>query len=155
MAPPIARDRWELMGLRDSIKNAQRSLRTMGSQKVQLLNLKPYFERACRDVTPYARGLVMGKLSASGVDNETGTLKAALNKVFLSITWKGDRPVLKLALPAGLGEAIYRRIWSLDRGWKNEDGKVKGKGIFTLSRSERANIGARVNSVAKSYMEKS
>lgn len=142
------------MGIRDRLLDARRSLRSIGpSKKVEMLNLKPYFERAAKAVTPKARGIVMAKLRASGVNSNTGTLASALNRSYLDLKWKGDRPVLSLKLPSGMGEEIYRRIWSLDHGWKNEDGKVKGRKIFTLSRSERSSIGRDVEELAKSYAE--
>lgn len=150
-----AGDRWELvMALRDRLLEAKRSLRSAGpSKKVELLNMKPYFERACKAATPMARGIVMGKLRASGVNSNTGTLSSAMNRVFLDLKWKGDRPVLSLKLPTGMGEEIYRRIWSLDHGYDNEKGHVKGRKIFTLTRSERSSIGREVEALAKSYAE--
>jgi hypothetical protein len=97
--------------------------------------------------------MVLGKLRTSGVKTHYGTLAAALNRVFLDLRWKGDKPILSLALPGGMGEEIYRRVWSLDRGFSTEKGEVRGRKIFSLSKSEKSVLGHEVESLAKQFME--
>jgi hypothetical protein len=119
--------------------------------KIALAAIRPHLARAAQNLRPRAVEIVMRKFKASGLQKHYGDLEATLKKTMLVISWTRDRPNLYLQLPAGLGEGIYARVWSLDRGRKSQKGKTKPWNIFTLSNAEKRQLGREVADLALTY----
>ena len=139
----------------DRCKNFDRKVQQLQqmSENIQQAALMPYLEKAVKAFQPRVIGIILGKLSASGVKAIHGDLKAVLGRVQLKLAYKNHAAKLSLVVPPGLGEGFYKRIWSLDRGWKTAEGKTKARDIFTLTRAEKQSIGQQIMNLATTYME--
>ena len=114
--------------------------------------LKPHLQRAVQVLQPKAVALVMAKYRASGLEKHLGDLESVLKQSKLVLSFSRNKAKLRLALPAGLGEGFYKRVWSLDRGRRTKKGKTKAYDCFTLSLSERAALGQQITNLALSYL---
>ena len=116
--------------------------------------LKPYLERAVAQHQHVARAMISKRLRDSGLNEHFGDLKFALDKVRLVLKWRGLVADLKLVIAPGLPDSMYRRIWSLDKGWKTSDNKkIKGRKCFTLSSQEKNLLGQQITSSAIALMK--
>ncbi len=144
-----------MIGFVDRARGLSDKLRMLSqlSGTAQYAAFEPYLERAVQMHQVTARGMILNRLNSSGLASHTGSLKHALNAVRLVLTWKNGVPDLKLVVPGGLPESMYKRIWSLDRGWK-----VKGKKVshpwkcFTLTTSEKNSLGEQIRKTATTLM---
>lgn len=130
----------------DISRKAEQLSKLTGTAQQQAL--KPYLERAVAQHQHVARAMITKKLRNSGLKEHYGDLKFALDRVKLVLKWRGSVADLRLVIPAGLPDSMYRRIWSLDKGWKINGKKVKGKKCFTLSSQEKNLLGQQITSSA-------
>lgn len=135
----------------DSIsRKAENLSKLTGTAQQQAL--KPYLERAVASHQHVARAMITKRLRDSGLKEHLGDLKFALDKVKLVLKWRGSVADLRLVIPAGLPDSMYRRIWSLDKGWKVHGKKIKGRKCFTLSSQEKNSLGQQITSSAIAAM---
>jgi hypothetical protein len=118
---------------------------------VQQRALMPYLERAVAANQGRAQQMIMSKLEKSGLSSHTGELKSAIKRVKLVLKW-GKGADLRLVVPSGLPESMYKRIWSLDKGWKINGEKTHPWKCFTLTPSEKRVLGAQITQSAINYM---
>jgi hypothetical protein len=109
--------------LRDRLQKAKRELRFAGErsesivkQRAQPAVVRQVLAGAVQKVAPTVRQMVMRKFRASGIQSRTGKLAAAMAGVRLQLKWRGQKPIIQVAMPDGLGDDFYRRAASLNFG---------------------------------------
>jgi hypothetical protein len=109
--------------LRDRLKKAQREIRFAGDLSVAKVHrraqpevVRQVLAAAVQKVAPTVRQIIMRKFRASGIQSRTGKLAAAMAGVTLQLKWRGQKPIIQLAMPAGLDDELYRRAASLNFG---------------------------------------
>lgn len=145
----------EINNLKNRVKdfNAKAEAINKMDGKVREAAMMPYLQRAVQACQPMAVKMIMDRLSKSGVKTIHGDLKKALGSVKLELKFVvGKGAILTLVVPSGLPDSMYKRIYSLDKGFQTANGKSKAWKCFTLSTSEKKVLGSKIVELAQTYM---
>jgi hypothetical protein len=152
---PIMELETEITNLRNRVKDFTVKVEAINKMDgaVREAAMMPYLQKAVQACQPLAVKMILKRLSDSGVKTIHGDLKKALNSVRLELKFViGKGANLTLVVPPGLPDSMYKRIWSLDKGFTTIHGKSKPWKCFTLSTSEKKVLGAKIVELAQLYM---